>query len=195
MHGKPIVGPQPNIGVVFQKPNLLPWKTVRGNAMINAQVLRLDKAKSNRRVDELLHMVGLEAFQDNYPWELSGGMQQRVGLVRGLAHDPELLLMDEPFAALDAMTREQLAIDLEAIWSTTGKSIIFITHSIPEAVFLSDRILVMSPRPGHIIDEVPVTLARPRTLQTMATPEFGRLCNQLRQRFTAMRESPGGADA
>jgi NitT/TauT family transport system ATP-binding protein len=156
--------------------------------MINAQVLGFDKEKSARRVRDLLRMVGLEGFEDNYPWELSGGMQQRVGIVRGLAHDPELLLMDEPFAALDAMTRERLAIDLEEIWSTTGKSIIFITHSIPEAVFLSDRVLVMSPRPGQIVEEVPVSLPRPRTLETMATPEFGELCNQLRRYFTAMYE-------
>lgn len=188
LHGKKIVGPQPNIGVVFQKANLLPWKTVYSNAMINAQVLGFDKEKSARRVRDLLRMVGLEGFEDNYPWELSGGMQQRVGIVRGLAHDPELLLMDEPFAALDAMTRERLAIDLEEIWSTTGKSIIFITHSIPEAVFLSDRVLVMSPRPGQIVEEVPVSLPRPRTLETMATPEFGELCNQLRHYFTAMYE-------
>jgi NitT/TauT family transport system ATP-binding protein len=186
MHGRPITGPQPNIGVVFQKANLLPWKTVRKNAMINPQVLGLDKAEAGERVDRLLRMVGLQDFQDNYPWELSGGMQQRVGIVRGLAHDPELLLMDEPFAALDAMTRERLAVDLEEIWSTTGKTIIFITHSIPEAVFLSDRVLVMSPRPGRIVDEVVVRLPRPRNLETMATPEFGRLCNHIRRQFTAM---------
>jgi NitT/TauT family transport system ATP-binding protein len=186
LHGTTIAGPQPNIGVVFQKANLLPWKTVRSNAMINAQVLGLDKEKSSRRVDDLLRMVGLQDFQDSYPWELSGGMQQRVGIVRGLAHDPELLLMDEPFAALDAMTRERLAIDLERIWSTTSKSIVFITHSIPEAVFLSDRVLVMSPRPGQIVEEVHIPLPRPRTLETMAAPEFGKLCNQLRHYFTVM---------
>lgn len=189
LRGEPISGPQRNIGVVFQKANLLPWKTVRGNALINAQVLGLDKATASRRVDDLLRMVGLQDFGDSYPWELSGGMQQRVGIVRGLAHDPELLLMDEPFAALDAMTREKLAIDLEEIWSTTGKSIIFITHSIPEAVFLSDRVLVMSPRPGQIVEDVAVNLPRPRTLDTMATSEFGQLCNQLRHHFTAMYAS------
>jgi NitT/TauT family transport system ATP-binding protein len=189
LHGETIAGPQRNIGVVFQKANLLPWKTVRSNAMINAQILargKNDREKSSRRVDDLLRMVGLKDFQDSYPWELSGGMQQRVGIVRGLAHDPELLLMDEPFAALDAMTRERLAIDLERIWSTTGKSIVFITHSIPEAVFLSDRVLVMSPRPGQIIGDIRIGLPRPRTLETMGTAEFGGLCNQLRHYFTVM---------
>jgi NitT/TauT family transport system ATP-binding protein len=187
MHGRRITGPQGSIGVVFQKANLLPWKTVRSNAMINAKVLRLDPTVAAKRVDDLLRMVGLENFQENYPWELSGGMQQRVGIVRGLAHDPELLLMDEPFAALDAMTREQLAIDLQEIWSSTGKSIVFITHSIPEAVFLSDRILVMSARPGRIVREILVDLPRPRTLETMATPRFGQLCNDLRQLFSALK--------
>jgi NitT/TauT family transport system ATP-binding protein len=146
-------------------------------------VLGRDRNRAQARAEKLLDMVGLSAFKSNYPWELSGGMQQRVGIVRGLVHDPKLLLMDEPFAALDAMTREQMTLELQRLWLSTRKSVVFITHSIPEAVFLSDRILVMSARPGRIIDDVKVDLPRPRGLETMASAEFGALCNRLRQRF------------
>jgi NitT/TauT family transport system ATP-binding protein len=184
LYGEPMAGPRRDVGVVFQKPNLMPWKTVLDNALINARVLGLDRNRALIRANKLLETVGLTAFKDNYPWELSGGMQQRVGIVRGLVHDPKLLLMDEPFAALDAMTREHMTLELQRLWLTTRKSVVFITHSIPEAVFLSDRILVMSPRPGRIIDEVTVDLPRPRGLDTMASVEFGALCNRLRQHFT-----------
>jgi len=186
LDGAPITGPSRAIGVVFQKPNLLPWKTVMGNAVINARVLRMDRAASTARARELLRSVGLADFERNYPWELSGGMQQRVGIVRGLVHDPSLMLMDEPFAALDAMTREQMTLELQRLWRTTGKTVLFITHAIPEAVFLSDRVLVMSPRPGRIIEEVAVPFSRPRGLETMATAEFGALCNRLRRLFTSV---------
>jgi NitT/TauT family transport system ATP-binding protein len=184
LDGAPVSGPSRAVGVVFQKPNLMPWKTVLGNAVINARVLRMDMDAATCRARELLHMVGLGAFETNYPWELSGGMQQRVGIVRSLVHDPELLLMDEPFAALDAMTRERMMLELQHIWLSARKSVVFITHSIPEAVFLSDRVLVMSPRPGRIIQEIDIDFPRSRGLATMATAEFGALCNRLRQLFT-----------
>jgi NitT/TauT family transport system ATP-binding protein len=183
LYGSPIQGPRSDIGVVFQKANLLPWRTVLSNALINAQVLRMDRKAATKQAKALLRAVGLESFEGSYPWELSGGMQQRVGIVRSLVHDPDLLLMDEPFAALDAMTREQMALELQRLWSTTKKSVIFITHSIPEAVLLSDRVLVMSGRPGTIIEDITIDLPRPRSLPTMATAEFGALCNRLRECF------------
>lgn len=192
LHGSPIRKPGSDIGVVFQKANLLPWKTVIGNSLIYAQTLKMDRQATLRRATELLRMVGLDEFHNNYPGELSGGMQQRVGIVRALVHDPELLLMDEPFAALDAMTREQMALDLQDIWNSATKSIVFITHSIPEAVLLSDRVLVMSSRPGRIIDEVEITLPRPREVSTMASIEFVQFCNHLRQCFSNVNENRNG---
>ena len=190
--GSPITGPRRDVGVVFQKANLLPWKTVLDNALINARVLKMDRQLARKRATDLLAMVGLSDFHANYPWELSGGMQQRVGIVRGLVHDPELLLMDEPFAALDAMTREQMALDLQDIWSSTGKSVVFITHSIPEAVFLSDRVFVMSPRPGRIVETVDIDFPRPRGLATMGSAEFGSYCNHLREIFSKMHTAEVG---
>ena len=168
------------MGVVFQRPTLLPWKTVLQNVLVPAETLKLDKDPAGRRAVDLLKLVGLGEFTDNYPGELSGGMQQRVGLARSLIHDPAVLLMDEPFAALDALTREHMMIELQDIWRGTGKSVLFITHSIPEAVFLSDRVAVMSARPGRIIQEVLVDIPRPRGIETMGTASFGELCTQLR---------------
>ncbi len=180
LSGSAILGPRRDVGVVFQRPTLLPWKTVLQNVLVPAETLRLDKAAARRRAAELLRLVGLADFGDDYPGELSGGMQQRVGLARSLIHDPAVLLMDEPFAALDALTREHMMIELQGIWRGTGKSVLFITHSIPEAVFLSDRVAVMSARPGRIVEEVPVDIPRPRGVETMGTAAFGELCTRLR---------------
>ena len=180
LSGSAILGPRRDVGVVFQRPTLLPWKTVLQNVLVPAETLRLDKAAARRRALELLRLVGLGDFGDDYPGELSGGMQQRVGLARSLIHDPAVLLMDEPFAALDALTREHMMIELQDIWRGTGKSVLFITHSIPEAVFLSDRVAVMSARPGRIVEEVPVDIPRPRGIETMGTAAFGELCTRLR---------------
>ena len=149
----------------------------------------MDATAYGQRAHELLRTVGLDGFVHNYPWELSGGMQQRVGLVRALVPDPEILLMDEPFAALDAMTREQMSAELQRLWLGSRKSVVFITHSISEAVFLSDRILVMSARPGRIVDEMIINMTRPRGLQTMATPDFAELCDRLRRRFAGPAEA------
>ncbi len=178
--GAPVTGPRREVGVVFQRPTLFPWKTVMENVLLPARTLQLDMAAAKDRAAELVNLVGLERFADNYPSELSGGMQQRVGIARALIHDPEVLLMDEPFAALDALTREHMMIELQDIWITTGKSVLFITHSIPEAVFLSDRVAVMSARPGRIVREYEVALGRPRDLATMADPGFNDLCGELR---------------
>jgi NitT/TauT family transport system ATP-binding protein len=181
--GQPLAGPGRHVGVAFQKPNLLPWKTVLDNVMLPARTLRLPLAAALERARDLLALVGLAAFADNYPAELSGGMQQRVGLARMLLHDPELLLMDEPFAALDAMTRESLTLELQRIWMAQRKSVLFITHSIPEAVFLADRVVVMSARPGRIVDDFAVPLDRPRSADTMASAAFVDACRYLRGHF------------
>ena len=180
LSGSPVSGPRREVGVVFQRPTLFPWKSVLQNVLLPAETLQLDMTAARARADELLKLVGLDEFADNYPNELSGGMQQRVGIARALIHDPTVLLMDEPFAALDALTREHMMMELQDIWMTTGKSVLFITHSIPEAVFLSDRVAVMSPRPGRIIREHAVGLDRPRDLATMADQTFNEVCNELR---------------
>jgi NitT/TauT family transport system ATP-binding protein len=183
LDGTLVDGPRRDVGVVFQQPTLLPWRTVLDNVLVPSRVLRLDKEASLKRALDLLRLAGLEKFADNYPAELSGGMQQRVGLARGLIHDPRVILMDEPFGALDAMTREHMALELQRIWMATRKSVIFITHSIPEAVFLSDRVIILSARPGRVIEEVVVDLPRPRGINTMADKVFSDQCNRLRKLF------------
>ena len=184
LNGTPVTRPRPDVGVVFQKPSLLPWKTVLQNVLVAAESLKLDKRAARRTALDLLALAGLEHFVDNYPHELSGGMQQRVALVRGLVHDPSVLLMDEPFAALDAMTREQMTLELQKIWMTTEKSVVFITHSIPEAVFLADRVVVLSERPGRVVEQTVIDFPRPRGLDTMAAPKFADICNRLREHFS-----------
>jgi len=183
--GKRLDRPGRDVGVAFQKPNLLPWKTVLDNVLLPARTLRLALGPATQRARDLLELVGLAAFANNYPAELSGGMQQRVGLARMLLHDPELLLMDEPFAALDAMTREALTLELQRIWMAQRKSVLFITHSIPEAVFLSDRVLVMSERPGSIAAIYDIDLPRPRPLEVMATPAFLHYTKTIRAHVNA----------
>lgn len=183
VRGISVAGPSRQTGVVFQRPNLLPWQSVLANVLLPARTLNLPKAAALERATALLELVGLAAFAKNYPFELSGGMQQRVGIARMLLHDPALLLMDEPFAALDALSRESLTLELQRIWSRQRKSVLFITHSIPEAVFLADRVVVMSATPGRIVDTVNIALPRPRTPDTLATPEFNGLCQQLRRHF------------
>ena len=180
LDGAPVSGPRKEVGVVFQRPTLLPWKSVLQNVLLPAETLRLDIETARARAAELLELVDLEAFADNYPGELSGGMQQRVGIARALIHDPAVLLMDEPFAALDALTRERMMLELQDIWMATGKSVLFITHSIPEAVFLSDRVAVMSQRPGRVVREHEVGAVRPRDLATMADQSFNDVCHRLR---------------
>ncbi len=181
VHGKPLDGPTADAGIVFQNPVLLPWRTVLGNIELQMEVRGLDRATCRRKAKELLALVGLEGFEGSYPYQLSGGMQQRVSLCRALIHDPALLLMDEPFGALDALTREQMNLELQRVWMETRKTVLFITHSIAEAVFLSDRVLVMTPRPGRIEAEIAVEIPRPRTLESMQSPEFLRAVGRARQ--------------
>jgi NitT/TauT family transport system ATP-binding protein len=185
LRGQRISGPTSNIGIVFQQPTLLPWKSVVANVLVPCDILGQPRSRTRPRALELLQLMGLSEFAEHYPGELSGGMQQRVGLARSLVHDPDLLLMDEPFAALDALTREQIAIELQALWLRQTKSVLFITHSIPEAVFLSDRIVVLSRRPGRVIHELVVDLPRPRSLDTMRSAHFANHCHELRALFAA----------
>ena len=175
-----IDGPRRDIGVVFQSPVLFPWRSVLGNVLLPADVQRLGRAEMTKRAYDLLKLVGLDGFEHRYPWELSGGMQQRVALVRALIHDPALLLMDEPFGALDAMTREAMNVELQRIWMERRKTVVFITHSTAEAVFLGDRVLVMTPRPGKVGDLFPVELPRPRSLDVMNTEKFGGYVRRIR---------------
>jgi NitT/TauT family transport system ATP-binding protein len=191
LRGTVIAGPRRDIGVVFQSPVLFPWRTVLANVVLPADVQRLGREQHRRLAMELLDLVGLAGFEHRYPWELSGGMQQRVAMVRALIHDPAMLLMDEPFGALDAMTREQMNLELQRIWLERRKTVVFITHSIPEAVFLADRVLVMTPRPGRIAEIVPVEIARPRPLDVMNTEAFGASVRRIRAHFSAH----GGLDA
>jgi NitT/TauT family transport system ATP-binding protein len=170
--GRAVAGPVAALGIVFQKPILLDWRTVLGNVLLQIELRGERAADHLARARQLLAAVGLAEFEDRYPYELSGGMQQRAAIVRALIHDPPLLLMDEPFGALDALTREQLRIDLEQLWLSTAKTVLFITHSIDEAVLLSDRVLVMSPRPGQIERTFRVDLPRPRGLGGRKQPGF-----------------------
>ena len=183
LNGEVIEKPRRDVGIVFQKPTLLPWKTVRENVLVPLRVLGTETAATEQRADELIATVGLEAFAHHYPHELSGGMQQRVGIARGLVHDPQLLLMDEPFAALDALTREQMTLELQSISDAAKKSVVFITHSIQEAAFLADRIIVLSTRPGRIVEIVNVHMPRPRNMESMVSPEFIATCDHLRHLF------------
>src|SRR6478672_3002413 len=172
MAGRSLSGPSRELGVVFQAPVLLPWRTVLQNVMVPIQVQRRDRAMFEARARALIAMVGLTGFEHKYPSELSGGMQQRVGICRALVHDPSFLLMDEPFGALDAMTRETMNEELQRLWHENRKTILLVTHSIPEAVYLADRVVVMTPRPGRIVDVIDVDLPRQRTLSMQNTPEF-----------------------
>ena len=179
--GELVTKPRHDVGVVFQEATLLPWLSVVRNILVPADVARIGRAKLQPRALELLDLVGLTGFHDKYPQELSGGMQQRVAICRALLREPAVLLMDEPFGALDALTREQMNIELQRIWSAQRNTVVFITHSIPEAVLLSDRVVVMSRRPGRVLDVLSIDLPRPRTLDMVNTSRFGAFAQQARR--------------
>ena len=182
---KPVNGPPDNVGIVFQSPVLLAWRSVLENILLQIEMRHLSRAQYLPKAHALLAMTGLKDFAQKYPWELSGGMQQRASICRALVHDPAVLLMDEPFGALDAMTREKMNLELQRIWYETKKTVMLITHSIPEAVFLADRVLVMTERPGSIAAIYDVDLPRPRSLAVMADPAFVKLTQTIRGHFYA----------
>ncbi len=183
LDGQAIRGTRRDIGVVFQSSILLPWRTVLDNVLLPAEVLELDMKQARERAMQLLHMVRLQGFEHKLPRQLSGGMQQRASIARALLHDPKILLMDEPFGALDAMTRERMNLELQRIWMESGKTVVLITHSIPEAVFLGDVVFVMSPRPGTLEQVIRVDLPRPRTMAVMSDPVFAQATAGIRERF------------
>jgi NitT/TauT family transport system ATP-binding protein len=170
---------------VFQTPVLLPWRTIIDNVLLPADVLKLDRAASRERARSLLDMVGLSGFEEKYPRELSGGMQQRASIARALLHEPQVLLMDEPFGALDAMTRETMNRELLKIWEAAGKTIVLVTHSISEAVFLSNRVIVLTQRPGTIAEIVDIDLPYPRQIDDLASDAFGRYIRRIRRHFVS----------
>jgi NitT/TauT family transport system ATP-binding protein len=181
--GVPVSAPYADVGIVFQDATLYEWRRVLENVLLPIDIKRLDRARYRPRALELLERVGLAGFERKYPYQLSGGMRQRVALCRALIHDPALLLMDEPFGALDALSRDQMNLELQALWQRNRKTVLFITHSINEAVFLSDRVVVMSPRPGRIGAVVSIELPRPRSFDFAETPQFGRYAREIRQIF------------
>ena len=188
LDGRQVTGPSSQVGVVFQAANLLPWLTVRDNVFLPLRVGGRHAA-STQRIDELLVMAGLGDFGERYPYELSGGMQQRAGICRALARDPRILLMDEPFGALDALTRERMNMELQRIWQASRKTVVLITHSISESIFLADRVVVMSARPGRIMKELIVPIPRPRSFDTIVSnPAYAKLASEIRGLLNAEGE-------
>lgn len=181
-----VLHPSSDVGLVFQQPVLLPWRSVMQNVTLPLEVLGQGNAASRKaRARELLDLVGLTAYGDHHPGELSGGMQQRVSIARALVHDPSVLLMDEPFGALDALTRDQMTMELLRIWTQASKTVLFVTHSVPEAVLLADRVVVMTPSPGRIEEIIPIELPRPRDNTLISTPAFGDYVRRVRTLLNA----------
>ena len=181
-------------GIVFQDAVLYDWRTVAKNIALPLEMLGWDRAKRAARVREMTELVELTGFEGHHPWQLSGGMQQRVSIARALSFDPAILLMDEPFGALDEMTRERLNMELLQIWERSSSTIVFVTHSIPEAVFLSTRVVVMSARPGRIAGVVDVDLPQPRSAESREEPRFFELVTEVRERLRAVGGLPSGPD-
>jgi NitT/TauT family transport system ATP-binding protein len=175
-----MTAPRRQVGIVFQQANLMPWRTVLGNVLLPLELLGTPKLLAHAQASELIELVGLGEFARAYPAELSGGMAQRVAIARALAHDPDVLLLDEPFGSLDALTRERMGQELLRIWQARRKTVLMVTHSISEAVFLADRVLVLSPRPGTIVATTPVELSRPRELALLESKAFGALTGKVR---------------
>jgi NitT/TauT family transport system ATP-binding protein len=180
LNGTPVTGPRRDIGVVFQDPVLLPWRTILENVILPAQLQGFDRSHYTARGRELLRLVGLAGFEHRQPRELSGGMQQRAAIARALVHDPAVLIMDEPFGALDAITREYMNLELLRIWRDAGKTVLMVTHSIPESVFLADEVVVLSARPARVLERMVVDLPRPRTLAALSSPTLVRMTESIR---------------
>jgi NitT/TauT family transport system ATP-binding protein len=185
INNTPVIGPRRDIGVVFQQPVLLPWRTVLDNVLFPVELLKQPRAKYQQRAMELLAMAKIADFAGHLPRQLSGGMRQRASICRALIHDPNILLMDEPFSALDAITRDEMGVELLRIWQANRKTVIFVTHSIREAAFLSDRVLVMGRRPSIIMEELAIDLPRPRDIAIMESERFNSYVRQLRNAIEA----------
>ena len=181
--GQVVNGPRPDVGIVFQKPLLLEWRRVLENVLLPVEIYGLDRRRYKQHAHRLLETAGLGEFLGKYPYELSGGMQQRVALCRALVAEPALLLMDEPFGSLDALTRQKMGFELLRLWQEWKSTVVFVTHDIVESIMLADRVVVMSPRPGRVIDVVPVDLPRPRDILMQDTPAFTRLASRIRRRL------------
>ncbi len=186
VQGKKVSGPPDNIGMVFQRDALLEWRSVENNILLPIEFKKKATSAYRQKMADLLKLTGLQDFGNRYPQELSGGMRQRAAICRALIDDPALLLMDEPFGALDALTRDQMNVELQRIWLETRNTVLFVTHGIAEAVFLGDRVVVFSPRPGRIAEVLTIDLPRPRKLSVRESPEFGRYCNRIRELFQEM---------
>jgi len=186
IEGTRVTEPYTDLGIVFQQDLLMDWRRVQANILVQPEFRGLRVKDYEKRARELLTLVGLTGCEEKYPFELSGGMRQRVAICRALVHDPNLLLMDEPFGALDALTRDQLNLDLQRIWYENKKTVLFVTHSIPEAVFLADRVLVMAPSPTKIRESIEIKLPRPRNLEVRQTPEFSAYIHRITQLFYQM---------
>ncbi|MFQ5615552.1 MAG: ABC transporter ATP-binding protein [Anaerolineales bacterium] len=178
--GEQLTGPRRGVGFVFQQANLMPWRNVLQNITLPLEMQRVPRGEALTQARELVELVGLRGFENTLPRDLSGGMAQRVAIARALVHDPDILLLDEPFGSLDALTREQMSTELLRIWQARRKTVIMVTHSIHEALFLADRVLVLTPRPGRLRLDLRVSLPRPRREEMIYTPEFGELARQLR---------------
>lgn len=182
LRGEQVAGPRQDIGFVFQRAALLEWRNVRGNILLQAEMRGMNLRAANEKADQLIEMTGLGSFEKALPHELSGGMQQRVSLCRALLHEPQILLMDEPFGALDALTREKMNVELNRIWRETNTTVMLVTHSVAEAVYLASRVVVMSPRPGRILEEHTVDLPAERDYQgALETEEFHRVSSRVRE--------------
>jgi NitT/TauT family transport system ATP-binding protein len=193
--GTTVAGPRQDTGMVFQSPTLLPWANVLKNVLFPLKMMGRMESDSDGRARDLLKLVGLEGFEQKFPRELSGGMQQRTAICRALIHNPTILLMDEPFGALDALTREEMSLELLRIWSEQPKTIFFVTHSITEAVLLADRVVVMSARPGRIAEIIRVPLPRPRTFEVEALREFQDCTQHIRQLIFGARDAGAAGPA
>ncbi|HEX9263681.1 MAG TPA: ABC transporter ATP-binding protein [Candidatus Binatia bacterium] len=193
VHGKQVDSPLENVGMVFQAPVLLKWRNVLDNVLLPVEFAKLDLPSHVDKARALIDLVGLAGFEDMYPHELSGGMQQRASLCRALVTDPQLLLMDEPFGALDAMTRDELDMELLRIWEERKKTVLFVTHGIQEAVFLSDIVFVMSARPGRLLEKIAVDLPRPRSMEMMSSAKFGEHTLRIRALLSASGGGSGSA--